>query len=67
MGEVPEGPLCMECADTCGEIAPWIDNPEELRKICLESETFRSKVLRANNYRMGREDASWPTPDKVEK
>ena len=67
MGDVPEGPLCMECADTCGEIAPWIDNPEELRKICLESETFRSKVLRANNYRMGREDASWPTPDRVEK
>ena len=56
--------FCDECADTVQEIAPWC-SLDEAKSMCTESETFKSKICEATEFRTGREPATWLTDDQV--
>ena len=55
--------FCDECADTVQEIAPWC-SLDEAKSMCTESETFKSKICEATEFRTGREPATWLTDDQ---
>ena len=66
VGDLPSAPhgFCEPCEETITEISPWL-SVEEAKAVCLESPTFKQKLVAASQVRLGQLATPWTKDDEV--